>query len=200
MIWTVMVIVLGLIIMAVFRRGVDNVCVRARKEAFKMGLIGLLAEVLLIPAMLLFVVTIIGIPIGLFVLPLVFALAVLFGYIGVSYAVGARLGNGHHRSMFVSMALGVIALQALAILAGIISLPGGSLHVIGKIVGFIGWAVIYVAATVGLGAVIMSKFGTAELAPKPAPAAAGWNQPARGPGQTGVPPSGPPNVPPQGVQ
>jgi hypothetical protein len=194
--WTIMVIILGLIIMAVFRRGVENVCERARKEAFKMGLIGLLAEVLLLPLMLLFIVTIIGIPIGIFVLPLVFALAVLFGYVGVSYAVGSRLGNGHGRSPYLSMTIGVIVLAGLAILGGLIGLPGGSVHIIGRLVGFIGWAVIFVAATVGLGAVIMSRFGTRGLEPKPAvqtwQAQAPQGPPpsgmASGPGQQAPPP------------
>jgi cytoskeletal protein CcmA (bactofilin family) len=203
-IWTVMVVVLGLVIMAVFRRGVDNVCMRARKEAFKMGLIGLLAEVLLVPVILLFIVTIIGIPIGVFVLPLVFALALLLGFVGVSYAVGARLGNGHGRSPYSSMAMGVFALHGLAILAGIIGLPGGSMHVIGKLIGFIGWAVIYVAGTVGLGAVIMSKFGTAELKAKPAVTAPTWSPPAQaqGPQPPPSPPvggQGPQGMPPQGT-
>jgi hypothetical protein len=170
--WTILLIVLGLIIIAVARGAVEKVTVRARKEAFKMGLIGLLAEVLLIPVILLFVITIIGIPIGVIVIPLVFALALLLGYVSVSYAVGARLGNGHGRSIYASMALGLIALQGLAILGGIVGLPGGSMNLVGNIICYIGWAVIYVAGTVGLGAVIMSKFGTAEYKPKAAVAPA----------------------------
>lgn len=203
-IWIIMLIVLGLIIMAIFRRGVENVCIRARKAAFKMGLIGLLAEVLLIPAIVIFVITIIGIPIGVFVLPLVFALAALFGIIGVSYAVGGRLGNGHGRSVYVSIALGLFVLHGLAILGGVIGLPGGSMSAIGKVISFFGWAVLYVAVTVGLGAVIMSKFGTAELKPKPATAAPTWNPPAPGQGPQ-APPSaagggeGQRGIPPQGT-
>jgi hypothetical protein len=188
--WTVMVVILGLIIMAVFRRGVENVCMRARKEAFKAGLIGLLAEVLLVPAMLLFIITIIGIPIGVLVLPLVFVLAALFGYIGVSYAVGARLGNGHGRSPYASIALGVIVLSGLAILGGLIGLPGGTIQMIGKVVGFIGWAVIYVAVTVGLGAVILSKFGSSDMKPKAAPVDWQYPPPAQGPQAPPPPPAG----------
>jgi hypothetical protein len=164
--WTIMVIILGLIIMAVFRRGVDNVCARARKEAFKMGLIGLLVWAL----MIFFIITIIGVLIVIFVLPFL-ALALLFGYVGVSYAVGSRLRNGHGRSAYTSMVIGILALAGLAIglaiLGGLIGLPGGSMHILGRIVGFIGWAVIYVAATVGLGAVIMSRFGTKGIKPEP---------------------------------
>ncbi len=203
-IWIIMLMVLGVIIMAVFRRGVDNVCVRVRKEAFKMGLIGLLTEVLLIPIMVLFIVTIIGIPIGVFALPLLFALAMLLGFVGVSYVVGARLGNGHGRSPYSSLALGLFALHGLVLLAMIIGLPGGGLMVIGKIISFFGWAVLYVAATVGLGAVIMSKFGTAGLRPAPATPGPSWNPPA--PGQVPqAPPSAlaggqsQPGAPPQGT-
>ena len=167
-VWTVLLIVLGLVVVAVVRRQVDNVCVRARKETLKMGLIGLLTEVLVVPVMLLFIVTIIGIPIGLVVIPLVFALALLLGYVGVGVAVGDRFRNGTQRSVYASVAIGILMLEALAIFGGILRLPGGAIGVVGSIIIFIGWAVIYVAATVGLGAVIMSKFGTKPLEPMPA--------------------------------
>jgi hypothetical protein len=199
-IWTVMLIVLGLIIMAVFRRGVENVCERARKEAFKMGLFGLLGWLLFLPVVAIFAITIIGIPVAILVV-LAFFLALLFGFIGVSYAIGNRLGNGHGRSIYMSMAIGVVALYGLLILAGLIGLPGGALHVIGQVVAFIGWAVIFVAVTVGLGAVIMSKFGTAALKPKPAPPPA-WTPQAPGTGPQ-TPPSAPTGgqqgTPPQGT-
>jgi hypothetical protein len=172
-VWTIVLIVLGLIIVAIARGPVERVCTRARKEAFKMGLIGLLAEVLLIPVCLLFIITIIGIPVGVLVLPLVFALALLLGYVGVSVAVGGRIGNGSEKSVYMSVALGIFVLQGLAILGGILKLPGGPIGFVGTVINVIGWAVIYVAATVGLGAVIMSKFGTKGYEAKPAVAPAG---------------------------
>lgn len=171
--WTILLIVLGLIVTAIARRPVERVYMRARKEAFKMGLIGLLAEVLLLPACLLFMITIIGIPIGLVVLPLTFVLALLLGYVGVSVAVGGRMGNGNERSIYAKVAVGIFALQGLVILGGILRLPRGPIGVIGGVIGFIGLAVIYVAGTVGLGAVIMSKFGTKDYGPKPAVAPVG---------------------------
>jgi len=204
-VWIILIVVLGLIIMAIFRRGSENICVRARKEAFKMGLFGLLGWVAFPILVLVLLITIIGIPVAILVVP-AFFLALLFGFIGVSYAVGSRLGNGHGRSPYASMALGVIALYGLLILAGIIGLPGGAFHVLGRVIGFIGWAVIFVAVTVGLGAVIMSKFGTAELKPKPATPPPPWNQPAPGQGEHAPPsaspgsqgPQGPPSAPPGG--
>jgi hypothetical protein len=158
--WTILLIVLGLIVIAVAKRPVGNVSVRARKEAFKMGLIGLLTEVLVLPVIALFCITIIGIPIGLVAIPLVFALALLLGYVGVSQAIGERMGEGAQRSVYMNMAVGILVLQGLLILGWIVRLPGGGLAIVGNVIGFIGWAVVYVAGTVGLGAVIMSKFGT----------------------------------------
>lgn len=166
--WTLVLILLALLITAVIRRPVENICVRARHEAFKMGLIGLVAWLLLGPAMLIFIVTIIGIPIGLFVIPMVFSLALLLGYTGVGMAVGERFGSGNGKSPYVSVALGILLLQALNIIAGLIRMPGSWLGAIGFVIALIGYAVIFVAATVGLGAVIMTRFGTA--GPKPAAA------------------------------
>jgi hypothetical protein len=158
--WTAFLCVIGAIVIAAARKQMRNVTGLARREAFKMGLIGLLSWIIIAVAIAFFTVTIIGIPIGLFLIPLVTALAVLFGYIAVGLAVGERFGNGAGRSIYTSMALGIILLQALAILGGILRLPGGGLGIVGAIISVFGWAVIIVAATVGLGAVVMSRFGT----------------------------------------
>lgn len=163
--WTVFLILLGLIVMAIARRPVERVCELSRKEAFKMGLIGLLVEVCILPAMALLFVTVIGIPVAIFVIPLLLVLALLLGFVGVGFAVGERIGNGHGRSPYASMTIGILILEGLVILAGVIGLPGGSLGLVGTIIRVIGHAVIYVAATVGLGAVIMSKFGTKDMQP-----------------------------------
>ncbi len=171
--WTIFLCVLGLIVMAVARRSAERVRERSRKDAFKMGLFGLLTEVLILPAMALLAITIIGIPVAFFVIPLLLALALLLGYVGVSYAMGERIGNGHGRSPYGSMAIGLFILQGLVILGGLIGLTGGGLGLVGTVIRVIGYAVIYVAATVGLGAVIMSKFGTKDMQPATTPGISG---------------------------
>jgi hypothetical protein len=163
--WTLLLVLLGLIVAAVARGPVENVRLRAKREAFKMGLIGLLAEVLILPVIVLFCMTIIGIPLGVVAIPLLLALAMLLGYTGVGLAVGERFANGSGRSIYWSVAMGIFLLQALAIISAIVRLPGGPIAVFGWVIAFIGWAVIYVAATVGLGAVITTRFGT--RVPKP---------------------------------
>lgn len=168
-VWSVVLVLLALLVLAVARRPVENVCARAKREAFKMGLIGLAAWLLVGPAIVLFLITIIGIPIGLVVIPLLFALALLLGYTGVGLAVGERIGGSSGRSAYFNLALGVIALQGVTIIAGIMRIPGSWLGIVGWIVAVVGWAVIFVAATVGLGAVIVTRFGTS--APKMTPPA-----------------------------
>ena len=180
--WTIFLVILGLITIAVAKRPVERVCELSRKEAFKMGLIGLLVQVLLLPAMALLFVTVIGIPVAIFVIPLVLAFALLLGYVGVSLATGERIGNGHGRSLYASMIIGLLILQGLVILGSLIGLPGGSLGLVGKPIWVIGCAVIYVASTVGLGAVIMSRFGTMDRKP---PTTVQFQVPPQGPGQPG---------------
>jgi len=163
--WTVILVILGLAVTAVARRPAERVRDLSRKEAFKMGLIGLLVQVLLLPAMALLFVTVIGIPVAIFVVPLVLAFALLLGYVGVSHAIGERIGNGHGRSPYWSVTIGLLILQALWVAGLLIGLPGGGLGLVGTTIKVIGYAVIYVASTVGLGAVIMSKFGTKDMQP-----------------------------------
>jgi hypothetical protein len=74
-----------------------------------------------------------------------------------------------------------LILEGLVILGGVIGLPGGSLGLVGTIIRVIGHAVLYVAGTVGLGAVIMSKFGTKDMQP----ATTVEFQVAQGAGQSG---------------
>ncbi len=159
--WMLLLILLALVVTAVARRPVENICMKAKHEAFKMGLIGLLTEVLVLPVIVLFCITIIGIPIGLVAIPLVFGLAMLLGYTGIGLAMGERFaGGGNGRSPYWSVAMGILLLQALAIISAIVRLPGGPIAIIGWVIAFIAWAVIYVAGTVGLGAVVMTRFGT----------------------------------------
>jgi hypothetical protein len=159
-VWSLFIILLGLVVMAIARRHVDAVCSTARREAFKMGLVGLVTEILVLPVIVLFCVTIIGIPIGLVVMPLLLAVAMLLGYTGVGLAVGERFAGGNGKSAYWSVAMGILFLQAGWIISAIVRLPGGILGSLGWVIAFLGWAVIYIAVTVGLGAVVMTRFGT----------------------------------------
>ena len=169
--WLAILMVLGALLIAVVRRPIDIVSDRVRKEAFFNGLIGLLAWALVIPVIVLLAITIIGIPIAILV-PFVFAIMMLLGFIGVSVATGQRFAGVVNGSSYRAMAIGVIVLYGLVVLGSLLRMGPGPLHFAGSIIGFIGWAIVFVAVTVGLGAVITSRFGTREKMPKAAPAPA----------------------------
>jgi hypothetical protein len=175
--WLIILIVLGALLLAVVRRPVDIVSDRVRREAFFNGLIGLLVWVLLIPIIVLLAITVIGIPVAILV-PFIFVIMMLLGFIGVSAAAGQKFVAGENGASYASMAAGVIILYSLVILGALLKLGPGPMHFAGSIIGFIGWAIVFVATTVGLGAVVTSRFGTREKKPKvAAPAAASLDVP-----------------------
>ena len=168
--WVIILVVLGALLIAVVRRPVDIVSDRVRKEAFLNGLIGLLAWLLIGPVFILLAVTIIGIPIAV-LLPFVFVIMLLLGFVGVAVATGQKFTGAANGSAYRAMALGTVILYGLWILGALLKLGPGPLHFAGSILGFLGLAIVIVATTIGLGAVVMSRFGTREKTPKPAPAA-----------------------------
>jgi len=167
-IWLIVLVLLGALLIAIVKRPVDIVSDRVRREAFFNGLIGLLTWALVIPVMILLVVTVIGIPIAI-LLPFVFVIMLLLGFIGVAVAIGQRFAGGDGGSAYRAMGMGVIILYGLWIIGALFKMGPGPIHFAGSIFGFLGMAVVFVAATVGLGAVITSRFGTREKIAKAAP-------------------------------
>jgi hypothetical protein len=142
----------------------------AAVEPWKAGLVGLLTQLLFIPVFVLTVVvltvSIIGIPLLLFVPPLAilaFGLALVLGFTAVAYRVGlwaqARFG-WNTRGPFVLVLIGLLGIWLLTILARLISLGGLPIWFVSSALLIVGFLVEYVAWTVGLGAAVMTRFGT----------------------------------------
>jgi hypothetical protein len=145
-------------------------------------LVGLAAEAVFPVACLVLVVLIVTLPlVPLYVLGMV--LGSVFGYLGVAYAAGRNvLGQPAVRQRvswsgaYARLLVGLALLLALFLVAAIFEIGGwGGLFLVGAI--FVTW----LAGTAGLGAVILSRFGTRrDFAgpPEPvAPAAAGAGAP-----------------------
>jgi hypothetical protein len=139
-------------------------------EPWKAGLVGVLTELLFIPVFVLTViilaVSIIGIPLLLFVPPLaIVALlaAFVFGFTGVACRVGrwaqARFGLGGE-SPFAQLLVGLLAIWALTILGRVISFGGWPILFVSAALLVVGFLVEYVAWTVGLGGAVMTRLGT----------------------------------------
>ena len=150
------------------REYVQRVGDRAAAEPLKAGLVGLLIQLLFIPALvvtvLLMVVTIIGIPLLALIPFALVALAVLWlvGFSAVSHDVGrftaARIG-WQEQSPYLVTALGVAVVLSPVLIGGLIGLGGGLLVPLTWALLFLGFFVEYAAWTVGLGAIALLRFG-----------------------------------------
>jgi hypothetical protein len=159
------VLILVFISMLVAPRVVERIGERAAREPWLSGFAGLLAQLLFVPVLVLTVVvlavSIIGIPL-LVLVPFVmlgFLLAVLVGFTGVVLRIG-RWATGADRPPFVTLAVGVVLVAALGLLARTFGLIPAPLWPITWFLGLIGFFAEYIAWTVGLGAALLTRFGT----------------------------------------
>jgi len=173
----VRVAVLGVFVTLVLmfaRDYVERVQQRAVAEPIKAGAVGLLVQALFVPLLIvtivLFVVTIIGIPL-LLLIP--FGILALMGFALVGFtAVASRVGwwlttrfgwTGY--SHYVTTLIGVVAIASPIILARLIGLGGGPLALMSAGLLGLGFLCEYLAWTIGIGAVALLRFD------KPAPSA-----------------------------
>ena len=190
-VFTFLLIALSGLILLVAPKGVDRLKSAAASDLWVMFAVGLGVEILFIPALLiaclLLFVTIIGIPVVfvlMFFAPFGLAAALVFGYAGAAAAAGdwcrsrfqgaGRIAAGS----FGALALGVLTIQALALVAdllGFLGLPW-FFRAMFRLPGVL---ICYLAWTIGLGAVFMTRFGASDYGA----AAAG----------TSVPPTPPPD-------
>lgn len=159
------VLVLVFISLLVAPRVVERIGERAAREPWLSGFAGLLAQLLFVPVLVLTVVvlavSIIGIPL-LVLVPFVmlgFLLAVLVGFTGVVLRIG-RWATGAERAPFVTLAVGVVLVASLGLLARTFGLIPAPLWPITWFLGLIGFFAEYIAWTVGLGAALLTRFGT----------------------------------------
>jgi hypothetical protein len=156
------------LVVAVAPAPVKRVADRVTAEPWRAGLVGLAAQLLFVPLLVLTVVilaiSIIGIPLLLLV-PfgiLVVAFAFVMGLAGTGCAIGQwvsrRAGSGTP-GLLASLVIGLAVVFALTVVARFAGLAGLPVRVIVGSVLLAGLLVEYVAWTVGVGAVVLSRFG-----------------------------------------
>lgn len=150
-------------------------------SSLKAGAVGVLAQLLFLPLLVITIVvlvmTIIGIPLLLLLPFVLLGLAVigLVGFTSVAYRVGGlavgRFGGPEHNPYAVT-AIGVLLLMLPVLLSRVASLGGGVLFPLAMVLGIAGVLVEYVAWTVGFGAMALTHFPRkgAEPASEPNPA------------------------------
>ena len=183
----------GIVLMA--RGPVERIARRAGAEPLKAGVVGVLAQMLVVPLLvsgiLVLVISIVGIPL-LLLLPFVVTavgLAMLVGFSGAVLGAGglvrSRMGAPNSAS-FVSVWAGV-ALILLPTLAGeALGMVGGFFRGLGALLALAGFLLEYAAWTAGLGALILNRLSPSPPTPR-GPSYAGLPAPPPVPDPTGPP-------------
>ena len=174
-------VLLGLLIVAAVRRPVERIAATASAHPWKAVLVGLLAEILFIPAVvvtvIMLVVSIVGIPLLLLVpfgIVLV-CLVMLVGFVGAAHMAGSfamRWLGREASNAYVTIVTGTVVIVGMTVLAKLAALAGGGL--VGIPLGMLGYLIEYCAWTMGFGAAILAWFAmrrTPPLPPTPEPAA-----------------------------
>jgi hypothetical protein len=191
----IVLILLAGLVTVVARAPVERVAAKSAEDPWRALLAGLLILVLIGPAMLILVISVIG----CLVIPVVVALllvGLLLGITGASVTAGrwieGRFG-WQRKGLFVSALIGLTAIHLWTLLATGLDAVSGFLWVPSAILWVFGLALQFAAWTIGLGAVWLTRFGAgpaavpAVLPPPPPPR--GYVEP-----HTPPPPATPPPV------
>jgi len=173
--------VLACIVLLIGRDYVERVGDRAAAEPLKAGVIGLLAQLLFLPVVvvtvLILIVTIVGIPLLVLVPFAVLALVVVgvIGFTGVAYHVGRfvnRRLDWAERNPYMTAITGIVVLLSPVLIARLLGFANwitfpitGALVVLGVLLEYLAW-------TIGFGAVALHRFARPTAAAPPLPPAA----------------------------
>jgi hypothetical protein len=157
-----MFILFALIVTAVGQRPVQQIAARIGAEPVRSGLMGLLAEILFVPVLvvtiLALVISIIGIPL-LVLVPfaiILVGIVMLVGFTGTAYMVGGwtldRFGRTE-RNPYLIAASGIVVIAGLTLIGRLFALAVGG---IGAPFYIAGYVLEYLAWTVGFGAAIQT--------------------------------------------
>jgi hypothetical protein len=157
-----MYILFALIVMAVGQRPVQQIAARIGAEPVRSGLVGLLAEILFVPVLvvtiLALVISIIGIPL-LVLVPfgiILIGIVMLVGFTGAAYRVGTwtldKFGRTQQNPYLIA-AIGIVVIAGLTLVGRLFALAVGG---VGAPFYIAGYVLEYLAWTVGFGAAIQT--------------------------------------------
>jgi hypothetical protein len=141
--------VIALLVALIFPKSIESITQKTQVNVWIPIAIGFGMQILIVPLIVLLAVSLIGIPIiPLFILGLFVCL--LLGLTSVLYLVGSRIKHTDDpkQSLIGKFALGFIVIMAIPILGALIRI----ISPVGGLFSALGFVIIYVAATIGLGA------------------------------------------------
>lgn len=154
---------LGILVLALAPKNVAKVKAKVKENMWKSGLIGFLGEILILPVFVLLLITIIGIPVALVILPLAILLGMLLGFTSVSLIVGENLKENTNlkpQTQMMTLALGILAVEFFFIFSSFLKLFWGGFLPLALIFAIIGFLITYVVFTIGFGGAIQTLLGT----------------------------------------
>ncbi|MGH7570995.1 MAG: hypothetical protein ACREMK_04020 [Gemmatimonadota bacterium] len=203
LVWIAVLLLLVCLAFLFARRPIERMEYRVATSPWKAALVGLVFQILFIPALVLtcvvLAISIIGIPL-LVLVPFAMLALAIGALLGLT-AVAKRLGHTaedrfgwQHASPYVTILVGVGLIMLLSFFGHVLGVAGGPLKVFGMVLTVLGFVAQYVAWTVGMGVLLLTRFGTRYRwsngeTPEPAPAPPPVVPAAEG---TGPPPPGPP--------
>jgi hypothetical protein len=154
------------------RRPLENVSDTIRQSAIRSGVTGLAVGFLVLPGFVFLVlaltISIIGIPLLLVAVPL-YPIAVIvatgFGLLAAAHAIGERTVEGRqdftlrYRNSYAYLFFGLAILLLPLIAAHMLGMTG-FLGWVAGLVRFVAYVAIWLAAVIGIGAVVLSRAGT----------------------------------------
>ncbi len=157
------ILTLAIVIGLIAPRHVERVELQVSSRFGVSFLVGFATEILLPVAFLLLMITVIGIPVALLFLPLALIALFMLGFTGVARAVGRganerglRIGD----SPLALISIGVVLLEVVYLVGRAIGITGDIILPVSFATRLIGAIILYVAWTTGLGAALMTRFGT----------------------------------------
>lgn len=140
------------------------------EEGFlKAGLVGFLADILILPVFVMLCITVIGIPVAFLVEPIVLFVALILGFAGISFFLGEKINQTTNLTLSSPLAkvlVGGIIIELLPTLAVLTGMGGGIFSPVAWVLSIVGWLTLYIGWTVGFGAVFLTRFGTRPLSAK----------------------------------
>lgn len=148
------VYLLNLLAFLVFPGAIARIKEKIEKDVWVSIAIGIGIEILIVPLIILFVISIIGIPIIPAFILAVF-IAIIFGFCGLSIVLGERIVAGlnwQSKNRIAIFTIGWLALVLVAIIGGLLK----GLGFLGTLILIIGYSILFVGITIGLGAVLFA--------------------------------------------
>jgi hypothetical protein len=167
----VIVALLACLVLLLARRPLERMERKIRAEPLKAGLVGLVTQILCLPLLvlviLILVISIIGIPL-LLLIPFALVAIVLLAFVGYC-AFAMRVGNfleerfsWQFGNPYLVLIVGVVAVQSFSLIGELLDFGWGPLWFFAVMFAIFGGLIEYIAWTEGLGAAILTRFGTSD--------------------------------------